>query len=219
MALKKQFLIDLGVEESAASAIMAEHGKMQTTYLTQIDNLTAQLAEQTKTAEEAAAAAETAHKTEVETLTSKNTAQIASLTLANRTSKLVEAAKAFDSDLVLGLIDVTDMDVNDKNFDKEFNKRLDAVKKDKPFLFDAEPATEGEGEQGEGEGQQTQTQTQGATTVPNLQGFVPAQGAGQQAGAKQVEFVRTGAESLPAISSIFNFDAAPAAKDGAAAAA
>lgn len=196
MALTKSFLLELGIEASHATAIMTEHGKMQTTYLKQIEGLEENLATESEKlaaaqqAEQALKASEAQKRQELE---SAYQAKLKHMALESKSASIVTGAKPHDQSLVLSFIKTDDLDVESEGFEVEFKKRLDAVKTEKPFLFVQEAPADNKDEQDEKE-------------APLKQGFVPMKPAESAVDKPAKGYQRIGMDSLPNISNIFNFD-------------
>jgi hypothetical protein len=197
MALTKAYLIGLGVDEETAKTIMSEHGKMQATYLTQVRELEGNVTALTEAKDNeisSVTAQLTAAQLKAQELVAKHETDIKALKGEAKWSAAVDKVKPKDRSLVDLLLDKSGIDPDDKDFDIKAAELLGAIKTEKPFLFEEVPG-EGEAEgnaDGDDEGKK-----------PNLSGFVPA-----KPGAKPEHHstVRVGAETLPAISDIIDFD-------------
>lgn len=196
MALTKSFLLELGVESGMASAIMAEHGKMQTGYLKQIEDLEAKSTADAAKASTDITALKKSYEDKITALTNSNKdaetkyeAELKTLKMEHRTSALLDTAKPFDKELVASLLNVDDLDVSLDTFDADYNARVSKLKEDKPFLFDTGDAKASVNEDEKSASKRT--------------GFIPAKNTNE--GAPIATFSRVGTELYPNISNILDF--------------
>lgn len=194
MPLSKAFLTELEIDSKTASLIMAEHGRMQTGYLQEIESLKSTIAENEKTAKAQEDALETLkadNAAQLETVNKDWQSKIDTMTMANTLTSMLGEYKSLDNELVTSLLKTDDLNLSDKNFETSVKTRIEELRTARPFLFEAvkEDGADSGNPPGDDAGRRGLVQGK----------FV------QQEQSKPMSYNRLGNESYPDITSIVKF--------------